>query len=242
MLKLIINLSASLFEGHKAQHRLDNLCQIAKSFGHPIIYCKQVGGNDSTVFDRQSLAINSNGHIAAHTPAFVESLLYVLVQMTQEDSVLLEGEHAMELAYWEEEVIEALGVGLTDYLGKCSFEQVVLGLSGGIDSAVVAMLATHAGHPCSRHSAGQWHCDALSISSQGAFDDACALAASLNTKPDTLPIEPLIVAYEVALSECFAGLLPNLTKENLQSQIWGILWMAYSNKFGSLLLMTDNKE
>ncbi|CDR88185.1 related to trna methyltransferase [Sporisorium scitamineum] len=162
--------------------------------------------------------------------------------MTQEDSVLLEGEHAMELAYWEEEVIEALGVGLTDYLGKCSFEQVVLGLSGGIDSAVVAMLATHAGHPCSRHSAGQWHCDALSISSQGAFDDACALAASLNTKPDTLPIEPLIVAYEVALSECFAGLLPNLTKENLQSQIWGILWMAYSNKFGSLLLMTDNKE
>jgi NAD+ synthase (glutamine-hydrolysing) len=228
---LLINISASPYTIDKRFLRLDMLRAIATSHGRPVIYVNQVGGNDSLVFDGQSVVVLPNGRIAAQASSFAEDLVIFDTETNQGD---LHEEPAEEI----EVALRALICGTRDYVRKSGFQKVVVGLSGGIDSSVVAAIAVAA--------FGSENVLGVSMpgpySSRGSRDDAKQLADNLKIEFLTLPISDVFDSYRMALAEPFRGLPDDVTEENLQARVRGNFLMALSNKFGSMVLSTGNKS
>lgn len=228
---MLINISASPFSVGKELQRQRMLAQHAQRAGVPFAYVNQVGGNDELIFDGNSLCLDERGRVVAAARAF------------DEDLVLVDLDDATPLAAWEPQegiasVHDALVLGLRDYCQKCGFERVVMGLSGGIDSAVTCALAVRALGP-----ERVWGISMPSrYSSQGSLDDARALAENLGIRYDVIPIAPMHQSYLDALAPYFSGLEPDVAEENIQARIRGNILMAMSNKFGHLLLTTGNKS
>ena len=243
--EIFINCSASPFVMRKHDFRLKLMGHIAKKHRIPLLYCNQVGGNDELVFDGNSCAIDAEGALVAHAKDFEEDLLLVelprLAGAAQPPKghasrLPLNGiaEHKSGMASaWH-----ALVLGLRDYCRKCGFKSIVLGLSGGIDSAVTCAVAVGA--------LGQDNVRGIAMpsrySSRGSKDDAAELAANLGIRFDVVPIADAHKAFEHMLKPLFVGLEPGVTEENIQARIRGVILMAMSNKFGSLLVTTGNKS
>ena len=228
--EVIINASASPWTLGKQSVRRDMLASLAAKTGRPVVYCNLVGGNDELVFDGASLAFNARGEVIAQARLF------------EEDFVVFNLETAAPLApeaHCDEELIfKALALGLRDYVHKCGFKSALLGLSGGIDSALTAVIAAEA--------LGRENVRGVSLpsefSSQGSLDDARDLARNLGIQYDVVPIQPMFLAAKQQLAGVFAGRSEDTTEENIQARVRGVVLMAMSNKFGSLLLTTGNKS
>jgi NAD+ synthase (glutamine-hydrolysing) len=228
---LLINISSSPFTIDKRSLRRDMLRAIARERRLPVVYVNQVGGNDSLIFDGSSMAVLPDGRIAAQAAAFEEDL--VLFD-TEAGSGELHPEPSDEL----EIVHQALLCGTRDYLRKCGFSDVVIGLSGGIDSSLVAAIAVEALGPEKVLGVAM----PGPYSSGGSLRDARELADNLGIRLVTIPIGEVFQAYRAALDPMFAGLPEDVTEENIQARIRGNVLMALSNKFGSLVLSTGNKS
>ena len=228
--EVIVNLSASPFSLHKPAIRREMVGALARAYKRPICYCNAVGGNDQLVFDGSSIAVSSTGDLVAELPAFQE----------HEAVVDTENGASIELRprVLGEDLLGALSLGTRDYLRKCGFKSVVLGLSGGIDSAVVAVIAAAA--------LGPENVVGVSMpspySSRGSVDDAQALARNLGIKYLHIPIAKPFEIMKEQLREVFAGSPEDTTEENMQSRLRAVTLMALSNKFGHLLLTTGNKS
>jgi len=229
--KAIINLSASPFTVGKQRHRQEMLSSMARKYKIPIIYINQVGGNDDLVFDGRSCAFDSQGMLIARCAAFDEDVAVV-------DLESLSGSIAEDDFEPEAEIWKALVLGTKDYVHKCGFKSVLLGLSGGIDSALTATVAVEA--------LGQENVLGVLMpspySSPGSLEDSETLAYNLGIKTLTIPITDIMKAFDTSLEKAFNGYEENVTEENIQSRIRGNLLMALSNKYGSLLLTTGNKS
>ena len=227
---LIVNLSASPFHIGKAALRQDVLRAVAVKHGVPLAYCNLVGGNDELVFDGQSLVFDGDGQLLAQGAAFQEDLLIVDLESPPPAPLALLAPTAA--------VHDALVLGLRDYVRKCGFKSVVLGLSGGIDSAVTACLGVAA--------LGKENVMGISLPSQfssaGSLDDARQLAENLGIRYDVIPIHDSVAALQASCQKLFHGLPEDTTEENMQARIRGTILMAVSNKFGHMLLTTGNKS
>ena len=233
---LIVNLSASPYTVGKQNLREAMLKHSAVNFQKPIIYTNQVGGNDDLIFDGRSFAVNKQGEIIARGEGFVSDFITVEFDANQEDLVL--GNICPVYESEEGEIWKALVLGVKDYVRKCRFSKVLLGLSGGVDSALVAAIATAA--------LGKENVIGVLMpspySSEHSISDALALADNLDIQTEILPIGELMQAFDQSLNDLFAGTEFGIAEENLQSRIRGNLLMAISNKFGYLLLSTGNKS
>ena len=227
---LHINLSSSPFWHSKRAVRREMLAAIARRDGIPVLMCNQVGGDDSLIFDGSSLALNSRGELIAEAASFREDL--VVLDPFNADAIPAPAGDDTEAAY------RALVLGTRDYVRKCGFRKVIVGLSGGIDSALVAAIATDALGADNVIGIG----NPSQYSSQGSIDDSRRLAANLGIRYEIIPITDLFHEYTRALEPLFAGMKPDITEENLQARIRGTLWMALSNKLGALVLTTGNKS
>lgn len=255
---LIVNLSASPYQAGKGTAREQMLAARASENGVAVAFCAQVGGQDELVFDGHSLVIDSSGKLLARAPQFEQWLLTCEVDLpeTQFDAaaenVELLGtfttnppaddtslDHLMARVEPDDEAVYgALVLGTRDYANKNGFDRAVLGLSGGVDSALVACIA------CDALGAARVTCVTMpsQFSSEGTYSDALALAKALGVELRELPIGGLMDRYEQLLAASFDGREPDLTEENLQARIRGNLLMALSNKFGWLVLTTGNKS
>jgi NAD+ synthetase len=225
-----INLSSSPFWHGKREIRRQMLSAIASRDGIPVLLCNQVGGNDSLIFDGSSLALNARGELVAQAAAFEEDL--VVVDPFSAAPIEQPVDDETELAY------RALVLGTRDYVRKCGFRKVLIALSGGIDSALVAAIAAEALGPENVLAIGM----PSPYSSTGSIEDSRKLAANIGIRFELIPINDLFDAYKRALARIFTGLKPDTTEENIQSRIRGNLLMALSNKFSSLVLTTGNKS
>jgi NAD+ synthase (glutamine-hydrolysing) len=227
----LINLSASPFTQGKQQLREAMLGCMARKYHMGIIYVNQVGGNDELVFDGRSCVFDALGQLIARGRGFAEDV--ILVGLEPLSGSVAKDDFAPELEIWN-----ALVLGTREYVRKCGFSRVLLGLSGGIDSSVTAAIAAEAVEPG----------NVLGIlmpspySSQGSVDDAARLARNLGIRTLTLPIADVMRAYEHTLKPAFAGYDHDVTEENIQARIRGNLLMALSNKYRALLLTTGNKS
>ena len=205
--------------------------------GLPLVYLNMVGGQDDQVFDGASFVLNPGGALAVQLPPFDECVTHVDFVETPEGWRAEAGMLAAQPDAWEQDY-RAMVQGLRDYLGKSGFKKVLLGLSGGIDSAIVAAIAADA------IGAGNVRCVMLpsAYTAQSSLDDAAAVAAALGCRLDTLPISGPQAAVGDALAPLFTGTQPDLTEENIQSRLRGLLLMALSNKYGEMLLTTGNKS
>ncbi len=228
---LLLNISSSPYTFDKRAFRLEMLRAAARRHGRPFVYVNQVGGNDSLVFDGSSVAFLGDGRIGALAKSFDEDLVFF-------DTVTGEGDIRPQIGEEIEAVYRALVVGTRDYVRKCGFKQVVIGLSGGIDSSLVAAIAVDA--------LGPENVTGVAMpgpySSEGSLRDAKALAEKLGIRLLTMGINDEFHSYRKTLAQTFAGLREDATEENLQARIRGNLLMALSNKFGSLVLSTGNKS
>lgn len=226
----IINISASPYCVGKNTVKWEMLRSIALKNGLPVLYVNQVGGNDSLIFDGNSVCVNARGEFIARAKAFEED---ILIFDTESSSPIPDPVENIP-----GDIKDALVLGLRDYMKKCGFSDAVIGLSGGIDSALTAALAVEA--------LGADHVMGITMpsmySSAGSVDDSVQLAKNLGIKIHTIPIAELYYEYRKSLSEIFSGLPEDVTEENIQARIRGNLLMAISNKFGSLLLTTGNKS
>ncbi|MEL7492947.1 MAG: NAD+ synthase [Cyanobacteria bacterium J06554_11] len=233
---LVVNLSASPYVSGKQMLREEMIAHEARQYRQPIIYVNQVGGNDDLIFDGQSVAFNKEGTLVSRLSAFDTDLQVVIVAETTKD--LLPGEIQTLPESKDSEMWSALVLGIKDYARKCGFNKAVIGLSGGIDSALVCAIAAAALGPQ----------NVLGIlmpspySSGHSVTDAEALAANLGVNTQKLAIAPLMTGYDTVLNDMFTGTEAGVAEENLQSRIRGNLLMAISNKFGHLLLSTGNKS
>jgi NAD+ synthase (glutamine-hydrolysing) len=228
--EMILNVSASPWHSGKNKLRQEMLGSLAAKHGAPLLYCNLVGGNDELVFDGSSLAFDAQGRLTAEGKHFREDFFIVdlkTAQAIQPRPITV-----------EESIFDALVLGLRDYLYKCGFKSAVLGLSGGIDSALTAVIATEA--------LGAENVRGVSLpsqfSSRGSLDDAAALARRLGIRYDVIPIQPVFESARQQLRSVFKGLPDDTTEENMQARIRGMILMALSNKFGALLLTTGNKS
>ncbi len=231
--EIIFNLSASPWHLGKERTRHAMLASLARKIQRPVVYCNAVGGNDELIFDGQSVAFDARGHLLCQAAAFESDFRVIDTEATSPAG----GMSARSLPD-EELVYHALVTGTRDYLTKCGFKSAVLGLSGGIDSAVVAVLAVAALGPQNVHGMSL----PSRYSSAGSRDDARQLALNLGIRYDTVAIEAPFSAVREQLSPLFAGRPEDTTEENLQARLRGMILMAMSNKFGSLLLTTGNKS
>jgi NAD+ synthase/NAD+ synthase (glutamine-hydrolysing) len=227
----IINLSASPFTAGKQLLRENMLGHLARKHALPVVYVNQVGGNDDLIFDGRSAAFDAQGRLFARAKGFDEDILLV-------DLGAGAGSIAGDDFEPEAEIWNALALGVRDYARKTGFRKALLGLSGGIDSALTAAIAVEA--LGSENVLGALM--PSPYSSAGSVDDSTALARNLGIQTVTLPIAEIMKTYDDALAGAFRGLSPDVTEENIQSRIRGNLLMALSNKFGSLLLTTGNKS
>jgi NAD+ synthase (glutamine-hydrolysing) len=228
---VLINISASPYYLGKHDSRLALMARHARRHGRPIVFCNQVGGNDELLFDGASCVVDGSGRLAAQARAFEEDLL--VVEHTAREPARVESRPAGAA-----DLYAALVMGLRDYARKCGFKTAVIGLSGGIDSAVVAAIAAAALGPENVHGVAM----PSRYSSDHSVSDAKALAANLRIQLSLVPIEPIHTAIESQLSPHFAHRTPDITEENIQARARGLILMALSNKFGSLLLTTGNKS
>jgi len=227
----VLNISASPFWLGKRELRHDMLAAIAKNQKVPVAMVNQVGGNDSLVFDGSSLVIAPDGQVIAQGKSFEEDLVYF-------DSQKLTGDMHPQIGGEEASAYEALVLGTRDYVHKCGFQQAIIGLSGGIDSALTASIAVDALGPGNVIGIGM----PGPYSSQGSIDDARQLADNLKIRFELLSINDIYAAGRQTLAPVFAGMPEDVTEENIQSRARGLLLMAISNKFGALVLSTGNKS
>ena len=228
---LLLNLSSSPYTIDKRSLRHDMLQAIAKEYRLPVVYVNQVGGNDSLIFDGSSVAFMPDGRVAARAKSFEEDLVLF-------DSVSGAGDVRPVVEDELDAAFRALVIGTRDYVLKCGFRKVVVGLSGGVDSALVAAIAAEALGPD----------NVLGVampgpySSEGSMRDAHQLAENLGLKFLVLPITDAFESYRKTLAAPFEGTCVDATEENIQARIRGNLLMALSNKFGSMVLSTGNKS
>ena len=232
----VLNLSASPFTMGKQRHREAMLGALARKHGVPVVYVNQVGAADELVFDGRSCVFGADGTLAARAAAFAPDVL--VVDLDELAAAAAPAALAPDDFRPAAEVWRALVLGVRDYVAKSGFRRALLGLSGGIDSALVAAVAAEA--------LGAENVLTVLMpspfSSAGSLTDARALADNLGVPAVTLPIADLMAAFDAALSPVFAGLPPGVTEENVQARIRGNLLMALSNKFDALLLTTGNKS
>ena len=227
--KIILNLSSSPYSIGKPALRREMVSELAVQYGVPFYYCNAIGGNDELVFDGNSFAVDAAGHTIFQMSGFQEEI--AVADSTNEPIV------PTNLVI-EEDIYNALVLGVRDYFAKCGFKSAVLGLSGGIDSAVTATIAVAA--------LGKENVVGISMpsqySSQGSIDDATQLAKNLGIVRHVVPIKEPFEAFKGEFKEIFAGLKEDTTEENMQSRLRGFILMSLSNKFGHLLLTTGNKS
>lgn len=228
---IIVNISASPFRLNRPALRLDLGREIVKRSGLPFILVNQAGGNDDLLFDGHSFAISPTGALTAMAKGFEDDLVIV-------DTSTWTGETRPMASCEAEELENALVAGVRDYLAKCGFAKAVIGLSGGIDSSVVAVIAVKA--------LGPQNVMGISMPSQytadASVEDARRLADNLGINFHIIPIKPLFGEYGRSLRPLFEGQPEDVTEENIQARIRGGILMAASNKFGSMLLSTGNKS
>ena len=205
--------------------------------GLPLVYLNLVGGQDDQVFDGASFVLNPGGVLTHQMPAFDEAITHVDFTRTDAGWRAVEGERVVLPDTWESDY-RAMVESVRDYVAKTGFSQALLGLSGGIDSAIVATIAADALGP------RNVHCVMMpsEYTSQESLNDAAEVAGNLGCRLDTLPISGARAAMTEALAPLFAGTEPGLTEENIQSRLRGVILMALSNKFGAMLLTTGNKS
>jgi len=228
--EIIVNLSSSPFNLHKPAIRYEMVAEFARVQHRPICYCNLVGGNDQLVFDGNSFAANATGKLIAQLAAF------------REDEKVVDTDSTAAIEFHEgktpEQLFNALSLGVRDYCRKCNFRSAVVGLSGGVDSAVTAVIAVHA--------LGAENVAGVSMpspySSRGSVDDARALARNLGIKLLEIPIGDAFAVFKSQFKEIFKGLPENETEENMQPRLRAMTLMALSNKFGHLVLSTGNKS
>ncbi len=228
---LVLNISASPFWLGKRELRRDMLASIARNQKVPVAMVNQVGGNDSLVFDGSSLVIAPDGQVVAQAKSFAEDLIYF-------DSEKLTGDMHSQIVGEEASAYEALVLGTRDYVYKCGFQRAIIGLSGGIDSALTASIAVDA--------LGSENVIGVGMpgpySSRGSIDDARELAGNLKIRFELLSINDIYESAQLTLAPVFAGMPPDVTEENIQSRARGLLLMSLSNKLGALVLSTGNKS
>jgi NAD+ synthase (glutamine-hydrolysing) len=230
--EIILNISASPWHDGKERTRLEMLRRAARDERVPLAQVNLAGANDELIFDGHSVALNSRGELLALGKGFAEDVLVVDLSASGKP------ETENEFPTSEQTLFSALSLGIRDYVHKCGFKSVLVGLSGGIDSALVAVLAADA--------LGADQVLGVSMparySSEGSLSDAAALAKNLGIRYEALPIEPAFKSVESQLAKVFAGTKPNEAEENVQSRLRGVTLMALSNKFGALVLTTGNKS
>jgi NAD+ synthase (glutamine-hydrolysing) len=227
---IIVNLSASPFRLGAPACRLEMIAAQARTYQRSICYCNVVGGNDQLIFDGNSIALNASGNLISQLAAF------------REDEKVIDTDSAAAIKFHEgktpEQLFAALSLGVRDYFRKCNFHSAVIGLSGGVDSAVTAVIAVDA--------LGAKNVTGVSMpspySSLGSIDDARALARSLGIKFFEIPITDAFRDFKAQFKEIFKGLPENETEENMQPRLRAMTLMALSNKLGHLLLTTGNKS
>jgi NAD+ synthetase len=228
--QIIINVSASPWSLGKERMRREMLANLAAKTNRPVVYCNAVGGNDELVFDGGSLVLGKAGDVLGSGGHFVEELM--VVNLDSESGSSPAQFDDMELLH------DALVIGVRDYLGKCGFKGAVIGLSGGIDSAVTAAIAVKA--------LGAENVRGISMPSQysstGSLDDSKALADNLGIQYDVIPIGDGFELMKGSLEPVFGGRPEDVTEENIQARLRGLILMAASNKFGALVLTTGNKS
>ncbi len=227
----LLNISASPFYLQKRELRRDMLAAIAKAYKVPVVMVNQIGGNDSLVFDGSSLVIAPDGRVVAQGKSFEEDLV-----IFEPDA--LTGEVHSQIEGIEASAYAALVLGTRDYVHKCGFQRVIIGLSGGIDSALTAAIAVDAVGPENVIGVGM----PGPYSSRGSIDDARTLAGNLGIRFELIRITDAYDTYIKVLKPVFAGREEDVTEENIQSRIRGTLLMALSNKFAGLVLSTGNKS
>src|SRR5881398_147949 len=228
--EIIVNLSSSPFSLHKPAIRYEMVAGLARAYRRSICYCNLVGGNDQLVFDGNSFAVNADGKLVAQLAAFRED----------ERIVDINSDPAIELHEGKtpEELFAALSLGTRDYFRKCDFRSAVIGLSGGVDSAVSAVIAVDALRAKNVIGVSM----PSPYSSRGSIDDARALARNLGIKFLEIPITDAFRDFKSQFKEIFKGLPENETEENMQPRLRAMTLMALSNKFGHLVLSTGNKS
>jgi NAD+ synthase/NAD+ synthase (glutamine-hydrolysing) len=228
---VVLNISASPFHLGKRELRREMLETIARDNHVPVVFVNQVGGNDSLVFDGSSLVIAPDGRTVARAKSFEEDLIVF-------DSETLQGDLHSQVEGEEASAYAALVLGTRDYVRKCGFQQVVIGLSGGIDSALTAAIAVDA--------LGAENVTGITMpsqySSEHSVTDAKDLACKLGIRFEVVSIREVFDDYRKALKNIFAGKPEDVAEENIQSRIRGNILMAFSNKFGTLVLTTGNKS
>jgi NAD+ synthase/NAD+ synthase (glutamine-hydrolysing) len=227
----VINISASPFHIGKPQLREDMLTTIARTDNVPVLFVNQVGGNDSVVFDGASMVIAPSGEIVARANSFAEDLIYY-------DTATGKGDMHPQLHGREESAYQALVLGTRDYVQKTGFGQAIIGLSGGIDSALVAAIAVDALGAKNVIGVGM----PSPYSSSHSLDDAKALASALGIEFLLIPISDMFGSFRQTMEPAFRGMPEDITEENMQSRIRGMILMALSNKLRALVLSTGNKS
>lgn len=232
---LMINIAASPFHSHQQEKRTEVLSANCKKYGLPLLYLNHVGAQTELIFDGSSLAMNEQGEKIGSLASFNEDIAYFNFDGTElmaEDSVKPEQENKTARVH------DALVLGIQDYFEKLGFDQAVLGLSGGIDSAVTLALAVRALGPDNVHSILM----PSMYSSDHSVNDSEELCRNLGSSYEMIPISSLFNQFEEDLAGTFRGKPADLAEENLQARIRGVLLMAYSNKHGAILLNTSNKS
>ena len=228
--RAIINLSASPYHVSKTGLRVDMLASLCRHHGVPLAYCNLAGANDELIFEGGSMVLDARGRIISAARRFETDYLSA--------PLLAAGDEICHDIDDIDDIGRALVLGVRDYCGKCGFSDVVVGLSGGIDSAVTAAIAVRA--------LGADHVVGIGMpsrySSEGSVVDARALAKNLGIRFEVVPIEAMFAGALSGLSELFTGTEPDVAEENIQARLRGMVLMAYSNKFGALLLTTGNKS
>ena len=227
----ILNLSASPFTAGKQEFRERMLGHMAEKYGLPVAYVNQVGGDDDLIFDGRSCVFDAAGRLIGRAAGFREDVS--VVDLAAHTGRIAEDDFCIEAEIWH-----ALVLGVRDYARKTRFSKVLLGLSGGIDSALTAAIAAEAMGPENVLGVLMPSC----YSSAGSVEDSLDLARNLGIETVTLPIAEIMRTYDCVLADAFRGRPADVTEENIQSRIRGNLLMALSNKFGSLLLTTGNKS
>ena len=227
----VLNISASPFWVGKRELRLKMLQAIAKHYKTPVVMVNQIGGNDQLIFDGSSLVLAPDGSVVAQARSFEEDLIFF-------EPDTMKGDVHEQIEGLEASVYAALVLGTRDYVRKCGFQNVIVGLSGGIDSALTAAIAVDALGAENVLGVGM----PSPYSSRGSIDDARELAANLGIRFELLRITNIFEAYRQALKPAFTGYEEDVTEENLQARIRGTMLMAFSNKFGALVLSTGNKS
>ena len=234
--QILLNINASPYNYGKGLAREDLIRSQARAAGVPFVYVNQVGGQDELVFDGHSMVFDGAGTLLYRGPQFTEDRFIVEVPLG--DSVQVAALEIRPLLSAHEEVYRALELAVADYVRKNGFDHVVIGLSGGIDSALTAAICADALGPDA-----VWGVTMPSrYSSEGSVADARDLAERLGIRFDVLPMDEIFASFLDALAKPFRGTAPNVAEENIQARIRGALLMALSNKFGGMVVATGNKS